>query len=328
MVSNYSLALRAERSERQRTKSKRWWQRNLSLLMSVFLFGCSSASASPTPAPIAEATLTPQPSPTSIPDYVNKIRNTQYQLGATDALRVVQLTDGKYKQGTVGGADYVSVNVTDFAATGDLNNDGINEYAMLVAENYGGSGVFVFLAVYSEANGVFTFQTSTMVDDRPMLNALSIDNGEIFLDATIHAAQDPFCCPTLRMNRHYRFVIDNQLEMTDYTTFTPAGKPRTITIETPLDGTETYSSIQFRGSVAVAPFENNLAYRIYDLVGVELSAGSINVTAADPGGPGTFDSIISLGTILSGSVVRVEVQDINAADGSLFAMDSVELVVK
>jgi len=301
-------------------------------LLVIFLFGCSSASRSATPAPVTQATLTPQPSPTSaptvIPDYVNKIRNAEYQLGATDTLRVVQLTNGEFKQGTVGGTDYVYVKVSDFVTSGDLNNDGVIEYVALISENYGGTGVFVFLVVFSDVNGVPTFQTSTIVDDRPMLNALSIDNGEIFVDAIIHAAEDPFCCPTLRMTRHYRFVVGAQLAMTDYTTFTPDGRPRTITITTPLNNIETYSSVQFKGSVAIAPFENNLTYKIYDLAGVELSVGSITVTAAEPGGPGTFDSVISLGTILSGSVVRVEIQDINAADGSLFAMDSVELVVK
>jgi hypothetical protein len=35
-----------------------------------------------------------------------------------------------------------------------------------------------------------------------------------------------------------------------------------------------------------------------------------------------------LGNILSGAVIKLEVQDVSAADGSLFAMDSVELVVK
>ncbi len=302
------------------------------LLLTIFLFGCSSASPSSTLAPASEiptlpATATVAP-PTVVPDYVTRIRNVQYQLGIADALRVVQLVDGEFKQGTVGGADYVFVNVTDFVAAGDLNNDGAKEYAALIAENYGGTGVFVFLAIFADVNGELVFQTSTMMDDRPLLNALSIENGEIFLDAVIHAADDPFCCPTLRTTRHYRLVTDNHLDMTDYTTFTPDGKPRTITITTPTNDTESYSSIQFKGSVAIAPFENNLTYRIYDLVGVELSIGSITVTASELGGPGTFDSIIELGNILSGSVVRVEIQDISAADGSLLAMDSVELVVK
>jgi hypothetical protein len=314
MVARYSLTFRAF------------------LLFALFLFGCSSASPSPTPAPVAEATLTPVPpatdAPTAVPDFAVRIRNAQYQLGATEGLRIVQLADGKFEQGVYGGTDFVSVTVTDFVATGDLNNDGINEFAALIAENYGGTGVFTFLTVFADVNGELIYQTSTMVDDRPGLNALAIENGEIFLDAVIHTLEDPLCCPTLRMTRHYRLVLTNQLEMTDYTTFTPDGRPRTITIETPVSGTETYSSIQFRGTVAIAPFENNLTYRIYDLVGVELSVGSITVKAAELGGPGTFDSVISLGNILSGSAVRVEIQDISAADGSLLAMDSVELVVK
>jgi len=301
-------------------------------LLTIFLFGCSSAASSPTPAPVAEATLTPEPSatpaPTTVPAYVTRIRNAQYQLGISDGIRIVQLADGKFEQGTAGGVDYVSVTVTDFVATGDLNNDGAKEYAALVAENYGGTGVFAFLAVFADVNGELIFQTSTMVDDRPALNALSIENGEVFLDAVIHATEDPFCCPTLRTVRHYRLVTANHLDMTDYTTFTPDGRPRTITIETPTNNTEAYSSVQFKGSVAIAPFENNLTYRIYDLVGIELSVGSITVKADGLGGPGTFNAIVELGNILSGSVVRVEIQDVSAADGSLFAMDSVELVVK
>jgi len=306
--------------------------KRLLFLFALFLFGCNSASPSSKPAPAAIATLTPQPSktpaPTSIPDFAEKIRNAQYQLGASDSLRVVQLKDGKFEQGTVGGADYISVNVTDFIAAGDLNNDGVDEYVALIAENFGGSGTFVFLAEYADVSGTPKFLNSTIVDDRPQLNDLSIKENEIFLDAMIHGAQDPMCCPTLKTVRHYQVDKLGSLVMTDYATFTPDGKPRTITITAPLNQTETYSSVQFKGSVAIAPFENNLAYRIYDGVGVELSAGSVNVTASTPGGPGTFDSVVTLGTILSGSLVRVEIQDINAADGSLFAMDSVELVVK
>jgi hypothetical protein len=61
---------------------------------------------------------------------------------------------------------------------------------------------------------------------------------------------------------------------------------------------------------------------------VELSRGAVPVSAANPSGPGTFDATISLGRILSNTVVFLEIQDVSAADGSLLAMDSVELVVK
>ena len=307
---------------------------SLILLLAIFLSGCRPATPPPpsldqtqtAPASATESTSI-SAKPTTVPDEVAELRNAQYQLGATDALQVVQLTDGTFEQGTPGSDNFISIRVTDFVTLGDLNDDGTKEAVALISEDYGGTGVFVFLAVYSKVDGIWTFQTSSMVDDRPQLNAFSIENDEIFLDAVIHGIDEPMCCPTLRTTRRYRFV-DNLLEMIDYTTFTPDGQPRTILIESPADGSEVFTSILIQGRVAIAPFENNLVYRIYDVSGIELSAGAITVSAPDLGAPGTFDAVIPLGNTLSGAIIRVEVQDLSAADGSLLAMDSVELVVK
>ncbi|MEO8357779.1 MAG: Gmad2 immunoglobulin-like domain-containing protein [Chloroflexota bacterium] len=305
---------------------------SLIVLLTIFLIGCRPASPTPTAAPAVsslegpEATSLPK-TPTAAPDYVEQLRNAQYQLGLPDSLQVVQLTDGKFERGAPADPDYISVSMTDFVTAGDLNADGVDEIAALVSENYGGTGVFVFLTVYTDVNGTPTFFTSAIVDDRPQLNALSIENDQIFLDAVIHGTDEPMCCPTLRTTRHYRLVND-QLDMTDYATFTPDGRPRTITIESPANGAEVFSSVQVKGSVAIAPFENNLTYSIRDVGGVELSRGAISVSAADLGAPGTFDALIPIGSILSSAVVVVEVQEFSAADDSLLAMDSVELVVK
>jgi hypothetical protein len=95
-----------------------------------------------------------------------------------------------------------------------------------------------------------------------------------------------------------------------------------------LSNTEVSNTILVKGSVAIAPFENTLAYSIKDGVGVELSRGSINVKAAELGGAGTFEGVIPLGKVLSNAVIFLEIQDISAADGSLMGMDSVQLVVK
>jgi hypothetical protein len=304
-------------------------------LLAIFLSECRPATPPATPldqtqgapAPANGTSQAPQEA-TPAPAYVARIRNAQYQLGTPDSLQVVQLVDGQFEQGGPGGADFISVRVTDFIAAGDLNADGVNEIVALISENYGGTGVFVFLAVYANVNGRLAFQTSSIVDDRPQLNALSIEDNEIFLDVTIHGFEDPGCCPALRTTRHYRLTEGGQLDMTDYTTFTPGGEPRTITVEAPVSGSEVFSSVQVKGSVAISPFENNLTYSIEDVGGVELSRGAISVSALDPGAPGTFEAVIPLGNILSGAVIKLEVQDINATDGSLLAMDSVELVVK
>lgn len=303
--------------------------RALALVVTACLILASCRSFDPTP-PTVDSALEPTSipdTPTPSPDYVTRVRNAEYQLAAMGSPRLVQLTDGVFEQGTPGSDNYISITVTDFTARGDLDGDGFEEYAALVAENYGGTGVFVFLVVFRDVNGRLVFQTSIGVDDRPQLNELSISNREIFLDVTTHRQDEPMCCPTLKSARHYR-LVDNHLRMTDYVTFTPDGRPRTITIESPGNKTEVFRSVPITGRVAIAPFENNLTYRILDLGGVELAIGSITVSAEELGGPGEFEQTILLGNALSGAVIRLEVQDINAEDGSLFAMDSVELVVK
>ena len=304
----------------------------LIVFLILFLIGCRPVQAPPTTTPVPEATAVPATSVSVPAEEVALIRDASYQLGTPDSLQIVQLKDGKFEQGAPGGADYISVQLTDFATTGDLNADGSDEIVALVSENFGGTGVFVFLVVYTDVNGTPTFLASRIVDDRPQLNALSIENGEIFLDAIIHGVDEqgvaePMCCPTLKTTRHYKLVND-QLEMTDYTTFTPDGRPRTITIQSPVNGAEALSTVQIKGTVAIAPFENNLIYSIKDGAGVELSRGAITVAASDPGAPGTFDALIPLGNIISNTVITIEVQDISAANNSLLAMDSVELVVK
>ncbi len=307
------------------------------LLFAVVLIGCRPASPTPTAAPVissptASEATTATEAPTASPDAAILFRNAQYQLGATDTLQVVQLKDGKFERGAPGDTDYASIQVTNFVAKGDLNSDGKDEIAALISENYGGSGVFVFLAIFNNVDGTPTYLASTLIDDRPQLNALSIRNNEIFLDATIHGLDEqgnaePMCCPTWHTTRNYRLVND-QLDMSSYSTFTPDGKPRTITVASPANGTEVFGSVQIKGSVSIAPFENTLSYSIKDGGGVELSRGAIPVTAANTGGPSTFDALVPLGNILSSTVVFVEIQDISAANGSLLGMDSLELVVK
>jgi hypothetical protein len=256
------------------------------------------------------------------------VLNSLYELGATDSPRLVQLVDGLYQEGTAGNEDFLLVRVTEYLALGDLDGDGVNEAAVVVTENYGGSGVFMFLAVYAVQDEEAVYQTSTFIDDRARIQGIEIENEEVWLLATVHRLDEPMCCPTLETERHYRWV-NNQLDMSDYATFTPDGRPRTITIQSPANGMEVSGSFQVQGSVAIAPFENNLVYSMKDVGNVEIASGAVTVTAEELGGPGTFDVTIPMSdTLWPGAVIVLEIQDISAADGTLLAMDSVRLVVK
>jgi hypothetical protein len=212
-------------------------------------------------------------------------------------------------------------------AFGDLNGDGIDEAAAMFLENYGGTGNFGLLTIYSNVNGLPVFLTSVLIDDRPMINSISIENGEVFLDAVTHGVDDGGCCPTLQTTRRY-ILMNNQLHMVNYTTNTPDGKKREIEITAPANGTEASGSVQVSGTVSIAPFENNLSYAVYDEAGNQYTAGPLPVTASDLGGPGTFNATFTLEGIPPGTTVYIETQDVSAADGSWLAMDAVKILVK
>jgi hypothetical protein len=307
------------------------------LIIGMLFLGACSALQTPTadqtaPAPDSGSPASPIPvRPTPLPDIPGispeQIRNSEYQLGFLDQIRTVPLQDGQYEEGNPGGTDFVSVFVTDFIVRGDLNGDGENEAVAIVAENYGGSGTFVFLVVYQYLNDEAVFLTSIFLDDRPLINDLAVEDGEVFVDATVHNADDPMCCPMLKTTRHYLLNGIN-LILTDFTSQTPAGELRQITIEAPVDTAQVSGIIRLLGNITVAPFENNLVYRVYDLGGVELSAGPIPVETSAPGAPGEFEKAVDLGNILTNTTVRVAVEDRSAADDSLLAMDSIFLQVR
>ena len=106
------------------------------------------------------------------------------------------------------------------------------------------------------------------------------------------------------------------------------GWPREIKIEAPVEGAQVSGIIRLLGTITIAPFEDNLVYRVSDLGGVELSAGPVNVEATDSGALSRFEKAIDLGNIITNTTVRIAVEDRNVADGSLFAMDSVLVKVR
>jgi hypothetical protein len=303
----------------------------LILILTLATLACGLASpapASPTPVPVQSTAPAPTVTPTTAQLTVDQLKNAQYQLGARDDHAVVQLTDGKYQQGTdTTTLDYAHIELAKFISVGDLTGDGINEAAAIFFENYGGSGVFGFLAIYTNVNGLPAFLSSTLIDDRPKINSITIEDGEVYLDAVIHGAEDLACCPALQTTRSYA-LVNNKLRMTNYSTSTPNGVKRTIEIISPANGTESKSNVEVSGTVRIAPFENNLSYFIYDGEDKQLASGSVPVTAADPGAPGTFSELIPLTGISTDTTIYLEIQDISAADGSWLAMDSVKLIVK
>jgi hypothetical protein len=95
------------------------------------------------------------------------------------------------------------VMLTDYAATGDLNGDGVPDAAVVLATNSGGSGVFIDLAAVVVEEGQPVNVAITPLGDRVQINSLTIQDGQIIVDMVTHGPDDPMCCPTQQVVETY-----------------------------------------------------------------------------------------------------------------------------
>jgi hypothetical protein len=293
------------------------------LLGTIFLAACTPGAATPTVLPSA-------PTPTSLPVITTVPRLTEQALkNGAYALPVyaktVSLTDGKYEGGSA--ADYLAAVLQPQIAFGDLNGDGTPDAAILIGENGGGSGVFVSLFAILNQNGQPVQAAAILIDDRPIINAMTIQDGKIILDAVIHQADDSMVAPSFAAVETYQ-LNQNSLTLTRLTSKTDTGSERSIMIASPVSGSEAGASVQVSGSMPIGPFENNLRLRLYDPAGNVLFEGPFAVQAVDMGAPATFDDTVDLSMIPAGTSVRLELAEISMRDGSLLSMDSVNIIRK
>lgn len=302
------------------------------LTFGLAVLGCSvfsspAAKPGPSPAPVIQAspTLTPIPVPALTAD---QLKNASYQLVFQDSHKTVQLTNGVYQNGTdPASPDYADVTLAEPMAFGDLNGDGVGDAAVLLAENYGGTGVFVSVVAVINQNGQPVQSGAQTIDDRPILNSINIQNGQIFLDATVHGPNDPGCCPNQPIKETYRF-INGKLVFTSVVTKTANGLDRAVTIDSPAEGSSASWPLTVTGKVSIAPFENNLVYSVFDADNNQIANGPFLVNADQPGGPGIFSLPLDLGSAGISGPVRIQIEDSSPADGSILALGSVTVIIK
>lgn len=296
--------------------------------------GVVFATFTPTP---NLATVTPLPIPPTLTPIIDtpaltaeQLKNASYTVtDQNGAPRVVQLVNGLFQEGTdPASPGFYTVVLAEPKAFGDINGDGAVDAAVILAESYGGTGVFVSVAAVVNQGGLPLHVASQGVDDRAIINAIAINAGEIFLNATVHGINDPGCCPTLVTARSLR-LWQGDLVLSSYSTQAPNGANRVITIDTPANGTEVEKIFNVRGTCTIAPFENNLSYAVYiPAMDSPFTQGGLMVSAADFGAPCTFDLALNFTAAGYTGPVRIVLSDLSAADGSTLAEDALFITVK
>ena len=291
-------------------------------LIVLFLAACTSAitpTATAVPPTFTPPTLTPQPSSLSL----DALKNSSYQ--TPTFTKSVKLVSGKSEIGS--GADYLLVTLLDQVAVGDLNADGVPDAAVILAENSGGSGIFESLVIMLNQNGTPVQSATSLLGDRIKIIALTIQDGEIHLESLVQGPNDPMSSPSQVLSSVYRFS-QGALLLNSLSSQTADGRMRTILITFPTSAVQVSSSVEVKGTMPIAPFENNLSYQITDSAGKSLAKGPFAVQSDGAGGPATFDVSLTLPALPSGATIRLELSELSPANGSPLSLASVDLLVK
>lgn len=89
-----------------------------------------------------------------------------------------------------------------FQVTGDLNGDGTDEVALILVNNPGGSGTFIYLTVLAMQNDKIV-SYSAFVGDRVQVRSGEIKDGILSLQVIQAGKTDPSCCPSQKALRSW-----------------------------------------------------------------------------------------------------------------------------
>ena len=112
--------------------------------------------------------------------------------------------EGAYEYRATNGTAPIKLTVLPPRAFGDLNGDGREDAAVVLAQDLGGSGTFITLAAVISENGIPRYQAGTNLGDRVKVSTVKIENGTIRVAMTGHGTGDPMCCPTQDVTRSFR----------------------------------------------------------------------------------------------------------------------------
>jgi hypothetical protein len=308
------------------------------LVLLLAILACNIQTTAPTSTPMVITVTVASPVPTTTPVITDTPATPTSTPGASGALtletlrngtyltpfynRTITLVNGSFSDGS--GPTFYSVQMLNVYAFGDLNGDGINDAAVILAENQGGSGTFESVIGVLDQDGTQQQVSSAQLGDRVLVNSVDISSGVIRLDLVVHGPNDPMCCPSIPQKQNY-WLIGNKLWLMRLTS-SISGTEHVININSPAIWSTVANPFIVTGTVTVLPFENTLAYYIYLTDGTRVNESSFTVTPSG-GTTGTFSHDFNLSSAGITDWVILQLVDISAADGSIIALGSIILKV-
>ncbi len=115
-----------------------------------------------------------------------------------------RLRDGVYREKAASGSfPEVVITLSDLVARGDLDGDGVEDAAVILVVQSGGSGTFYYLCAVLNQDGTPLNEATVYLGDRIQVRKLSIDGGWIEIEMLVQGPGDPMVKPTRRVRRAY-----------------------------------------------------------------------------------------------------------------------------
>ncbi|MBW4660142.1 MAG: hypothetical protein KME15_15815 [Drouetiella hepatica Uher 2000/2452] len=138
---------------------------------------------------------------------VEALRNAAYTIPQSPSyvlpeLIAVKLINGRYEDR----AKQISATFVSQQGSivfGDLNDDGTEDAVSLLSVNTGGSGVFTYLVLSINQNGVLKPMFPVLLGDRIQFKSMAIEPGKIRLTIVTQGANDSMCCPTQEVTKTF-----------------------------------------------------------------------------------------------------------------------------
>ncbi len=255
-----------------------------SLVLLVALAVAATACAAPatlTPIPTTAPTLVPTipppptllptstpvpPTPTSSPTTVptvaplslHALKNAEYTIQGP-ASGKAKLDNGVYKEKAANSSAQITIQFNDLTASGDLNGDSVNDAAVILTAQTGGSGTFYYLYGVLNDKGSPKPSTPELLGDRIKLKSLTIQSGEIFANFLSQGPKDPMSNPTVDTTRRYRLQDSTLVSTTPVTpTAVAPTKPPVVATAKPAATATPKAPAPPKGSIAYHKNDNGI----------------------------------------------------------------------
>ena len=151
------------------------------------------------------------------PLTINVLKKAEYR-SKWSAQGKIKLTDGIYREQIVPGSNSkLEIKLSDRIAFGDLNGDGVEDAAVILVSDPGGSGTFYDLAAVLNSRGRAKDVARAFLGDRVKLEELRIRSGKIVVKMLTHRSTEPMCCPSLNVEQAYGLQGDELVRQPEET---------------------------------------------------------------------------------------------------------------